>query len=43
MNKAKVITTAALATVLVASQALPLKAEGDDSAEVTKLKVYIQY
>lgn len=36
MNKVKVITTAALATVLVASQALPLKAEGDDSAEVTK-------
>ncbi len=36
MNKAKVITTAVLATVLVASQALPLKAEGNDSSEVTK-------
>ena len=36
MNKAKVITTAVLATVLVASQSLPLKAEGNDSSDVTK-------
>ncbi len=36
MNKAKIITSALLATVLVAGQALPLKAEGDDASEVTK-------
>lgn len=36
MNKFKVITSAILATVIVAGSSLPIKAEGEDKSDVTK-------
>ncbi len=36
MNKFKVITSAILATVIVAGSSLPIKAEGEDNSDVTK-------